>query len=60
MGSLAGMIANNPKTPLDGTVPYLGSRLVVEKGPFTAILVCLVSTHFTVYGLTFMLAHYSS
>ncbi|KAL9009880.1 MAG: hypothetical protein Q9173_005127 [Seirophora scorigena] len=60
MGSLTGMIANNPKIPLEGTVPYLGSRLVVQKGPFTAILVCLVSTHFTVYGLTFILAHYSS
>ncbi|KAL8962600.1 MAG: hypothetical protein Q9193_001015 [Seirophora villosa] len=60
MGSLTGMIANNPKMPLDGTVPYLGSRLVVQPGPFITILWCLLSTHYTVYGLTSVLARYSS
>ncbi|KAL8987551.1 MAG: hypothetical protein Q9177_003249 [Variospora cf. flavescens] len=56
MGSLMGIIDNNPKVLLDGTVPYLGSRLQVQTGPFTAILVCLVATHFTVFSLTYVLA----
>lgn len=56
MGSLTGIIDKNPKILLNGTVPYLGSRLKVQTGPFTAILVCLVATHFTVFSLTYVLA----
>lgn len=56
MGSLAGMVANNPKILLDGTVPYLGSRLVVQASILTPILVCIVAIHFTVFTLTYVLA----
>lgn len=56
MGSLSAMIANNPKIQLNGTVPYLGSRLKVQKSAFAAILICIVATHLTVFALTYMLA----
>lgn len=56
MGSLSSMIKKNPKISLAGSVPHLGSRLTVDSPAFAAILICLVTTHLTVFTLTYMLA----
>ena len=50
------MVNKNPPIYINGTVPYLGSRLSVQWGPFVAILVCIVATHFVVFALTYILA----
>ena len=55
MGSLAEMVIANPKTLLDGTVPYLGSRVSVDTPTFIAIVSCLVGTHLTVFVLAYVL-----
>ena len=55
MGSLITMIDRNRKMIINGTVPHLGSRLNVHWGPFVAILVCIVATHFVVFALTYWL-----
>ena len=55
IGSLVEMVKSNPSLQINGTVPYLGSRVSVQRGPFIAILVCIVATHFVVFALTYLL-----
>lgn len=50
------MIAQNKPIYIDGTVPYLGSRLQVDWKAFSAILICIVATHTAVFGLTYFVA----
>lgn len=57
MGSLAGMVKfNNPNMLLNGTVPYLGSRVHVYQPALAIILICLIATQSTVFVLTYMIA----
>ena len=56
MGSLSTMVSRNPKILIDGTVPYLGSRLSIAWGSFSALLACIVAIHLAVFGVTYLVA----
>ena len=56
IGSLYTMVAENDPIYIEGTVPYLGSKVNVKWGPFIAILICIVATHGVVFALTYWLA----
>lgn len=55
IGSLSELVRQNPQILINGTVPHLGSRVKIQKGPFVAIMVCIVATHFVVFALTYWL-----
>lgn len=50
--SLAVMALRNPQIHINGSVPYLGSRLVVYHWRFIALLSCIISVHFALFALT--------
>ena len=54
IGSLSTMVTKNPPMLINGTVPYLGSRLLVGWKALEAILACIVATHFAVFALTYL------
>lgn len=50
--SLAMMVRRNPPVRIVGSVPYLGSRLVVFWEYFIALLSCIVGVHFALFAVT--------
>ena len=50
--SLATMVLRNPAIRIRGSVPYLGSRLVVHWQYFIALLSCIVGVHFVLFAVT--------
>ena len=50
------MVSRNPSILIDGTVPYLGSRLSIAWGSFSTLLVLIVVIHFAVFGVTYLVA----
>lgn len=49
IGSIATLVARNPSIQLQGTVPYLGSRLQVFWRYTTALLVAIAGVHFLLF-----------
>ena len=58
IGSLSTMVSKNPPIIIDGTVPFLGSRVSVRWGSLNALLAVIVVTHFAVFALTFLATRY--
>lgn len=50
--SLAIMVRRNPPVRIRGSVPYLGSRVVVYWQYFIALVSCIVSVHFALFAVT--------
>ena len=46
------MALRNPPVRIKGSVPYLGSRLVVYWWRFIALLSCIVGVHFALFAVT--------
>ncbi len=56
IGSLAMLVSSNPPIYINGTVPYLGSRLSINPVAFGALLASIVAVHGVVFGLTYWLS----
>lgn len=50
--SLAMLATQNQTVSIRGSVPYLGSRLVVNWWRFIALLSCIVGAHFALFAVT--------
>jgi hypothetical protein len=51
IGSLSTMAAKNPRILIYGTVPYLGSRLVVAWPYITILFISIAAVHLVLFAL---------
>ncbi|KAG8531175.1 uncharacterized protein KY384_004533 [Bacidia gigantensis] len=54
IGAISTMVDLNPQIRIAGTVPYLGSRVIVKWKYFEALMACIVAAHSVVVALNYV------